>query len=420
IHPDEGIRDIVYERIDRKFERFIKRSISGEDITGRIRLNIHIPPLPSRVEDLRKYSIGRSHIGLAALSTAASFSRCNSNFTRDYGEHIKKSWLVAHKSYGVADQIKAKYNYAKVYIYNGRFAISRPFSDHMEDASSIIFYEYGSKKNMYELYEDRIHSVAYQAQLINAHTPNLQCGSKFFQDKTDRWADWVDTDFYQAISIQTPHFIPDGLLVKPFITLFTTSPDELFAINDSSGFGPFRNQFELALCAAKACQTHGKALVLKLHPYLRFKHKSWKEEWKFQALIDHGAVILFPESNVDAHALMSHSKGVITAGSSMSFDAAFLEIPNIVAGDALSDKIGCSSALKSVADLEKFIAGPTLIEGAKNAAIRYASYMGQFGIAMDSLELTDNEDAKIDGQFVSPSLVATKFLKRCWRRILGG
>ena len=68
------------------------------------------------------------------------------------------------------------------------------------------------------------------------------------------------------------------------------------------------------------------------------------------------------------------SSAVITCGSTIGIEAAYHGIPSADASSFINSRIGCAIDVSSKPNLAEFLNKPTLLEYAKEAAIRYGAY----------------------------------------------
>lgn len=409
VSPADTIRDKLYEFIDRKYTRFIVPEINGSDLTKElVRDGIDIPRLPSTIDIIRKYKIAQVNIGLAALSTAASFSGCTSENSSDYGSSLERAWRVSHLTYYTGLDL-AKFGFDEVFIFNGRFAISRPIVEALKCKVKCTYYEIDSQRKGYLLFDREIHLVENTAALIKDHLYNAEAAEKFFLSAINREQGTVSA---QMTSNQQVNLLPQRLGKQEVISFFSSSSDEYFAISDDARISDdFHNQFDVALFCANECRKTKKKLVIRLHPHLLKKHHSWRNEWDFSALQALGVTIVWPNDKVDSYALISRSSGVITCGSTIGIEAAYRSVPSAVVGDFLSGHLGCAVKTSVRKDIANFINCPRLKVGAKKLALRYGSYVASNrGVKIAGLTMHKGH-YYFEGKKISPSRQFTSKLK---------
>jgi hypothetical protein len=371
IHPDARLIDRVYELIDRKFEIFIAPFVRRV-ISAKIKNIRKIPPIPDDINKVRSYKINNINIGLAALSTAASFSKCTSIDTKQYGKYLKEAWIIAHKSYYLGIVLADK-NYDKIYIFNGRHAISRPIAEILlsHSKSEINYYEFDYKRESYDLSINGFHDVKLIADKILA--ANISGQSEKYYNIIS--AGTLNTE-YAKIQSSFNHnvLIKHNPKVK-WVVFFTSSVDEFFAYYDSAKINDFfDSQFSIALYLAKNQTILNFKLIIRFHPNLQFKHESWKEEWNFDQLADLGATIIYPTDTLSSYKILDFCSSVVTVGSSIGFESINRGIPCIEIGNTIGSNMGVTVSGNDLEIINSFILSPWLhIDALKRSDI-YGSY----------------------------------------------
>jgi hypothetical protein len=401
IHICETARDRLYEFIDNKYTRFLAPELDGVNFTNKIDLNHFIlPDIPEKIDQLRRYKIDGVSIGLAALSSAASFAKCISEDARDYGSILSRCWTVAHKSYYAGVALSAL-KFDIVYIFNGRHAISRPIAEVMQKNCNVRYYEFNSNESGYLFFDEKIHSLKTQMTLIDSHNFDYRLGVEFFIKNISRAADAYSFRFSGQ---QEVGLLPELECDKDIMVFFTSSPDEYFSVSDMECLSEdFENQFHVAFFAAKECNKYNKQLIIRLHPHLQEKHISWMRQWNFELLESYGAKIIFPSEKYDSYALLKIATGVITCGSTIGIEAAYQGVPTGDASQFINSAIGCAVDVSSKSSLAKFVSNPVCLANGKNAAIKYGSYVSTTtGKGIPGLVKYD-EIYRYEGKILSPS-----------------
>ena len=113
-----------------------------------------------------------------------------------------------------------------------------------------------------------------------------------------------------------------------------------------------------------------------------------------------------------SYAIVRLSAAVITTGSTIGLEAAYLGVPNAVVGDWLGGRIGASLVANTPEDLERFITAPRLPPGAREAALRFGSYYKSAGKLLPELDFGIHPNfARIDGRIVDPVRCAVQKLR---------
>jgi hypothetical protein len=393
--------------------------ISGREITGEVAPeHSAVPPVPNDISDLRQYRVGDVPVGLAILSTVYELTTIHGAQTpADYGERLfEQTWRSAHLSLRIGEKV-ARLGYDRIYIFGGRHCYSRPFVDAASVTSEVLRYEQGGTGTAYVMTDSSLYEPANLARIIASYPLDERAGAQFFEERLSRSGTW-DANFFTAG--QTPGRIPEALRGRPLITFFNTSVDELYAIRDEIRFGSFANQCEAALALARVCREEGKALAIRFHPHLMFKHPSWRREWDFAALEGLGAVLIEPDDPADTYALLRASESVFSCGSTISFECSNLGVPNAVIGEGLASAMGVSEMVNDEAELRQFIRAPALPPDARRNALRLGSFYKKGATPVVGLDVGAHPNlSRIDGMIVDPVRYAVQVV-RGWAARLAG
>ena len=411
-------RDYLYEFVDQRFVRLISPYVTGEDLTSTVSSSYKpdpTPALPVSVDDVRHYSIDNIPIGLAALSTACSRSRCTSSKTSDYGVFIERSWHEAHVSFYAARYIHLNYKYDRVYVYNGRDSLSRPFSEVFSSTSQVMYYEEGSSPFLFETYSSSIHDFDAESTRISRVVPDYSNADRHFLHD-HKFESFIYQHLASLLSKMEPGALPADLKPgRPVISFFSSSPDEFFAIWEDDGFlGNLATQGGFCYLLATKCKERGVQLVIRLHPHLQVKHSSWQDEWDFPSLSRLGVVIVMPDAQFDSYKIMEISNIVLTAGSTVAIEAAYRGIPALSIRKSLDISLGCSYAYESIDQIFNLLKYPSVPLLAKSQAARFSTYYTTFGREISYLTKSRNY-FKLAGRRVSPSLSLVLFIKSLLR-----
>ncbi len=401
LHPDAKLRDYMYEKFDNKYNRFIKKNINGEDVTKKIK---YIPikiKVPSNIIELRKIKVNDVSIGLAALSTAASYSKCVSEIAEDYGEYLEEALTVASISYSIGNSL-AKREYDIAIIFNGRFAISRPIAETLrKNNANILYYEFDDKRmQLMESWNSTFVPEEFSKRILKLDAIDCKLANNFFMMKERKTWNEIES---KIRSKQVIGKFPDELLNKKYIVFFTSSPDEYFAINDNLNLAEeYETQYDFALELAQKSILQNYNYVIRMHPNLRFKHISWKKQWNFQKLEELNCKIIWPESEIDTYEILKKAHIVFTAGSTIGIEAAYFKklIANV--GKSLATYLGCAVEINTKKDLEYFISNPYIIKDSFKSALACGHYFSdQNDIPLEIKYL--NNIAKIGNKIISRS-----------------
>jgi hypothetical protein len=416
--PHWSKRDRMIERLNRKIPRFVRPLVTGREITGQVAPDHRkVPPVPADVTDLRHYRLDGVPVGLAVLSSVYELTTVhNARSPGDYGGAFEDAWRSAHLSLQIGQSV-ARLGYDRIYIFGGRHCYSRPFVDVAAHASEVMRYEQGGTGTAYVMTHTSFYEPDTQARAIGSYPLDERAGREFFEERLNR-SRMSDAGFFTGK--QTPGRIPQPLRGRPLVTFFNSSVDELYAIRDEIRFGSFATQCEAALTLARTCREEGKGFAIRFHPHLQYKHASWRDDWDFAALQALGAALIMPDDPTDTYALVRASESVLSCGSTISFEASYLGVPNAVIGEGLSSAMGVSEAVQDAEQLRRFVRSPSLPEDAARNALKLGSFYKNGGTRVVGLDVGSHPNfSRIDGRIVDPVRHAIQ-LAREWGAKLRG
>jgi hypothetical protein len=375
IHPEAKGLDYVYEYIDRKFERLILPKLSEEPIKLETtkKSASSIPPIPPTIDGVRAYKIENVSIGLAALSTAASFSRSNSNYSNEYGKFLPEAWKIAHLSYLAGKEI-CNLNFDYIYIFNGRHAISRPLIEVVSKnpRTQVRYYEFDYTRERYIVNETGFHNTDAIAAEINDTTADQEKAEAYFAKLSNGE---INSEFRKIHSTFDKDRSVSSGTSKRKIVFFTSSPDEFFAINDNTCIDEdFKNQFEIASFLCKSAPQLKAQIIIRLHPYLKNKHTSWKLEWSFDELYAQGATIIQPWDSLSSYKLIDVADCCVTVGSTIGIESVFRGVPCIDIGKTIANTAGITASCKNIDDLISFLNAPYIRTDGREKCLKYGTY----------------------------------------------
>ncbi len=391
-------RDKAIEKFNRKIERFVKPLISGRDITGDLHVPVDVPPLPRNFAALRSYEVDGAKVGMAVLSTVTSLTTMQFPLTlEEFGPVLLPAWRSAHRSLAVGQAVRGL-GYDQVVTFNGRHCYSRPFCDVLQETTEVIRYEQASAGDKYIAVAGSVQEPATLARLIEAHQFNAAAGEAFFHERMNRETS-SEVGFYTAT--QRAGQLPQGMKPGETITFFTSSSDEMAAVTDAALYGSFATQHDVAIALAEACKGAGLQLLVRLHPHLRFKNPAWKREWDFAELERCGVRVLQPDDPSDSYSIVRASRAVVTCGSTIGIEAAYLGVANAVVGTWVGGRLGASIEANTIDELVSFMAKPRPLPDARERAMLFGSFYKRAGKPLPELDVGAHPNlARIDGRIV--------------------
>jgi len=127
------------------------------------------------------------------------------------------------------------------------------------------------------------------------------------------------------------------------VAFFSSSPDEIAELD--LNWDEFHGSQPAALAVlAKAIRAHpGTELVVRTHPHMRLKPSTDLEDWRTAVASAQPSAHFDAADPLDSYALMRAADVVVTYGSTVGVEAAYLGKPVIILGPSAYDRIGCAT-----------------------------------------------------------------------------
>ena len=222
-----------------------------------------------------------------------------------------------------------------VYYYNGRWASCKPIEWAAEDCGiKVLHHERGSDTDKFEIYQGAYYSyeehrnrIKKLASITNDETLRV-IGSSHFIKKRNR----TDTYWPAFASNQIYGSFPDILNGKKYIAYFTSSEDEFSQIPGNRIDTYFGSQFEAFKILKSLAFKKKVPLVIRVHPNVALKNPEESFFWDSQA--DTNTIIFGSKADVDTYALLDHANIVVTYGTTVGLEAAYIKKPSILIGNS--------------------------------------------------------------------------------------
>jgi len=287
------------------------------------------------------------------------------------------------KTYASAKNLLEDVKPDKIYLYNGRFLQERAVWEASKNLGiSVNFFEKFNPNwfDRYFIFEKPTHSPKYRSEIMESYFDNLadrdsnrvaKIGEKWFKDRIDGTTQ--NFTKLQKNNLGLSH-------LKPYYVYFHSSEDELITSElISKNWG---DQITALNCLIEVMSiSKSFNLIIRLHPNLL--HKSPREIENWISLVekistDHKWVrIVSSESEIDSYKLVNESLGVITVGSTIGVEGAFLGKKSVLLGTAFHEYMGITLNPSNKLELEKILntdlTGAEILSIKKNA-LKYAIF----------------------------------------------
>lgn len=314
----------------------------------------------------------------AVNNTLVSQQRTVSAFTKD----VEKAGLLFKDSLRIFCtilRIIEDRNIDRVYVHNGRAsAYHAVILAAKATGTHFSIFEWTPNKDRFHLvnddllhraerYHDEVESVcsaASEAEIITA-------GTDFYSKRFAMSKDILGTHLEKRTVVSPPKEFFDE---QRRVVFFSTSEFE-YTDDWLSKFGP---QIEIVQYLANALGKAGIKLFVRIHPHMAGSDDN--QMWS--VLARNANVILFPaNSNINSYELMQEADCIVTCGSTVGGEAAFLGKKVVLLGWAIYERLGCAIIPSSLNEAVEIIADSNICAplDAKLGALRYAYWFMHYG-----------------------------------------
>jgi hypothetical protein len=329
------------------------------------------------IDDLKQLRHGAFFdIGWGVLSSAVTVTR---NSLVSLGTHrrmlqdfLESSILVYEKTRALIARLQP----SEVLAFNGRFATTRPVLRAAESCGvPWSVHERGGDKTRFAVYDCLPHDLDRMQQVMReawseAHAAD---GHAFFQARRNR----VERDWHSFTHGQVHGSLPgamDG--AGEWVTFFTSSEDEMFAIGDKFANQRFPAQLDAIAATANAARSiPGMRLCIRVHPHIAKKARGDRRTWATLELP--GVLVIGPEDKTDSYALIERSKVVCTYGSTIGIEATYWGRPSLLFSRSYYDQFGVCEIAGSAEHIRAFLEDPKVFPS--NATLPYGAFWERLG-----------------------------------------
>jgi hypothetical protein len=393
------------------------KNLSWIDWTGRLQENFEFP-IADRFHNfetgwrIRRSGLLKSILDLFPLGQfewsgqISSFSECNVEELADEVAYLELISLLRESTPKVEDHTKlfnnlkktfqltydaayatlAEVTPSRVYIYNGRFLQERAVWEVCKALSiPVTFFERFNPNwiNRYFLFEKPTHSPSYRSSIMQEFGMNLHESNRtsFYEISTKWFEDRILGITQNFTKNQKSELTP----TRPYLVFFHSSEDELITTDLSSV--NWKSQIEALNSLIEVMNKIGAYdLVIRMHPNLMYKSKReiriWEEFGKHVAKNNTWIHYISPKHPANSYKLIENSLGVITVGSTIGVEAAYLDKKSILIGRAFHEDMGITQNPRGQVDLAESILNELTNEelaSTKTSALRYASFHSDGG-----------------------------------------
>jgi hypothetical protein len=251
-------------------------------------------------------------------------------------------------------QIILNNDFESIYIYNGRFLLqSAIWRSAYGRNPGIVFFEKINITNpqKYYLFYDTVHSPIERAEAIQKLIDVTDKSDEEIQKIGSEW-------FFKRINGLSQNFTKNQSEKfikanhnKTLVSFFHSSEDEL--IQSSLVDDKFGNQFKILENLADYFSTQlNVEFTIRMHPNLKYKDKKEIRKWSlFLTSLSQkysNLTVIHHEEHINSYSLISESDLILTAGSLIAVESAFLRKSNVILGSSLHSEVGTSYVCDSI------------------------------------------------------------------------
>lgn len=337
---------VIHPRYGKKYENALRRTFVS-------------------TEDLMEYRVDGFDIGSAVFSSLVDHTKSTQPDMRINAKEVSELLLDAHRTYQTALAYIQKYHFDQVYLFNGRYAVARPWLRACQKSGvKCLTHERSLNPTRCFLFEnDFPHNFALYSDRVKKFWEErgddpaiVREGHHFFEERPKgEFTGWVS-----FIKAQEENKLPESWDAScRNICIFTTTDSEYAGLRNVSSFGMYPSQ--AAACAELVRRIlaldHNIQFYLRIHPNSKTEQIRWWEQGDFCNFPN--LHVIPPESEVSSYALLFNSEKSVAYMSSLGLEATYwgkpsiLLVPSFYSGvDAVYEPTSCEEAAQLVlADL---------------------------------------------------------------------
>ena len=308
----------------------------------------------TNIDDLQKRKWKGTALGFTVSSFLISLTKDSNPRLKIYTNLIKNLELTYFQIFNYLDSLNLKNSEDEFWVCNGRPFHERTVVEYARmNTIPMKFYEIGGEgtnQDRWILHENSPHDRIEHQNSIKNHfensDQNLELVHEWFQRQYPGGENIFTRKFQSNIDINS---------LDNYFVYFSSSDDEISAISSdwNSTWGKQLNAV-IALIDFFVTRPDLK-LVIRVHPNQKNKSKNDKNKWKALSSVANNIMIYNYDSNINSYQLLSKAKGVITYGSTIGVEAAYLKKPSALLANSRWNSIIPHEYLKSKEDIVNWV-----------------------------------------------------------------
>jgi hypothetical protein len=332
-----------------------------------------------------------------AYSSAVSYSKDPKITKLKDHKVLERNLKSADYVFDSLNRLIHLHDFSSVVVFNGRFSESKSVIEACRLNNVPVFcHEISGSALSYRLFEGGdTHSLNFHKGCISNYLEKLKedkdvlvTGAEFFEKQRDGKAfSSLRRNFF--VEGQTrkhlPKFFDRG---RKNIAVFISSEDEFAAYEEWAN--PYNaSQFE-ALCVALPLLVALDFVIwIRLHPHLKGRHDN-SQVSEMRSLKRDNVHIIEPDDEVDSYALIENCQNVITFGSTIGLESAYMGVNTILLGRAIYEDTGINRVPVSIYDLSSSLDLP-IDEKVREKCLVVGAYLASEYNAFRHTEFSPNQ-----------------------------
>jgi hypothetical protein len=353
------------------------------------------------MEDLLALSYKGARLGFGVASSLISSTGESAPDLSAAGAKIARDLRVSAEVFESARALILAHQPKSILTFNGRFACSKPVVEAARLAGvPYQVHDCGALFNRFDVQHDSLHDTGKERQRLlirwaNGPLNKADIARTFFERR--RAGDGMG---WQSHTInQMPGSVPAARFPRR-VVYFMSNDDEFSAIVDYSSHTIFASQRSAVEFLVHWARSRADVeLIIRLHPMLVERPLSDRRYWES---LKQGTNVLVdpPDSETDSYALAESADVVVTYGSTMGAEAAYLGRPVILLAESQYSGLDCVHEPHSLPELEALLNQTRLQAKPKENCLPFGYHSMTYGTPFQHYEATP----RFDGAFMGTEL----------------
>jgi hypothetical protein len=368
------------------------------------------------IDDLQTRKWRGTALGFAVSSFLISLTKDSNPRLKIYTRLIRNLELTYFQIFNFLDSLNLKNSEDEFWVCNGRPFHERAVVEFARiNTIPIKFYEIGgdgTNQERWILHENSPHDRIEHQNSIKKHfersAPNLKLVDEWFQQRHPGGENIFAQKFQSKIDTNS---------LDNYFVYFSSSDDEISAISSdwNSTWGKQLNAV-IALIDFFITRPDLK-LVIRVHPNQKNKSVQDKKKWKALPSMANNILVYNFDSNIDSYQLLTNAKGVITYGSTIGVEAAYLKKPSALLANSRWNSIIPHQYLQSKEEIANWVDKVNLgkepsnveIEACYLGSVMWGHYMKTAGSDWDTVKIKKDfrkiNVGYLDGRSLKPPIL---------------